>query len=562
MKLSELGQDDPNKPMKLSDVTKPEATTLPEVGRGRTAFDQSMQGATYGTADELQNMMGALIAHHVTGEDYHDLLHEATDNSNKRLEAETKQHPTLSGAAQLAGAIALPGAGEAKILGKVAPEAIAGSKVAANAVKGIVGGAAGGGAYGAGSSQDGQRISGARKGAELGAVTGGLVSGTSSQLAKLAAPKFDKAVKTLQNAGVKLTPGQMSYNSSTLLKRAEDALGHLPIIGNNVKNRLLDSFHSFNTAAFNKALAPIGKTMPKNIDQGRASVEHASDLISAEYTKLLPKINMTIDKKFAQDNAQLMQQEVSKLSPKMQKEFSRIIKNATDGRIPKNNVIPGVTYKKIESEVSQAQHDLLQSQAPQDKELGRTLGKYVNMVRDTIDRQNPHVVGELKKVDTSYAAFKRLQEASVRRVGTQGVFSPNDLLQAIKSESTDRQFATGNGLLQDLADAGSQVLPNTIPTIEQRAHPLEIAMEGTVAALHPHAAIPAALASNALYSKPVIGVARKLANTGKIGQATRTAIEKNSGGFGATLGTLMGKQKEQQLPEVNLPKADFIPTTD
>src|ERR1700754_4595549 len=56
-----------------------------QAGIGRTAFDQGMQGATFGFADEIQDRLGAGLASLATGEKYSDLLSEARNMSKERM---------------------------------------------------------------------------------------------------------------------------------------------------------------------------------------------------------------------------------------------------------------------------------------------------------------------------------------------------------------------------------------------------------------------------------------------------------------------------------------------
>lgn len=521
-------------PKILSQLNSGLAEKADPVGRGRTAFDQSMQGATYGTADEIQNMMGALIAHHVTGEDYHSLLDQATANSQKRLKGEEDQHPTLSGASQLVGGIIGPGIGESKVLGKIAPGLSAKYKAGSNIAKGILGGSSGGAAYGAGSAQDGNRIAGAEKGAVIGGLAGGAGSGIGEGIAKIAAPKFDKAVQILQKHGVKLTPGQMSYKSAQIVKRAEDALGHIPVLGSKVKDRLIDSFHSFNTAVLNHSLAPLGKTLPSNTPMGRAAIKRTGRMISNEYDKLLPKLKFEADPLFMQERDTFLKTRVAGLPKDQQKEFNRIVKNATDKHVIPGHPMTGEDFKDIESDISHYQRKYAGSQDPTHQELAEAFDDYLDMGRNTLVRQNPTHAPKLSKINQSWAIFKQAQKASIQKSASGGLFSPHDLLIGMKNKNP-AYFASGGNDLQKLADAGAEVLPKSIPSIEggHGKSPIDLLIA------------PAAVATPALYSKAAFNAANAPAKHLAKRQAIRSAIQNGgSTGFGATLGTLSGGGSE------------------
>lgn len=76
----------------------------------RTAFDQGMQGTTFGLADEVQDRIGAGIASLATDDKYSDLLNEARNSSQNRLSSEMQNRPALSIGSQLGGALLTGGA--------------------------------------------------------------------------------------------------------------------------------------------------------------------------------------------------------------------------------------------------------------------------------------------------------------------------------------------------------------------------------------------------------------------------------------------------------------------
>lgn len=164
----------------------------PQESIGRTALDQSLQGATFGFADEITDRIGALIASGFTDESYDDLLAEARGMSKERLERQFEQNPATSILANMAGGVLTGGAlsvpkalsgtaATAGVRGAInaipkAGQAMAGS--IASGTRGVraaktAGAAATGGAlFGAGSAQEGERLSGAGAGALIGGTTG------------------------------------------------------------------------------------------------------------------------------------------------------------------------------------------------------------------------------------------------------------------------------------------------------------------------------------------------------------------------------------------------------
>jgi hypothetical protein len=86
-------------------------------------------------------------------------------------------------------------------------------------------------------------------------------------------------------------------------------------------------------------------------------------------------------------------------------------------------------------------------------------------MRQSVTRQNPTVAKELSNINSSYAMLTRIENAANRNVESGGVFTPRDLLAAVKKGDTsarDRTFARGDALFQKWAEAANKVLPKKL----------------------------------------------------------------------------------------------------
>jgi len=153
---------------------KPQAPEY-QAGIPRTILDQSLQGATFGFADEVTDRIGAGIASLVTGEKYGDLLQEARNMSKERMAAQLEQNPGTSIVSNLAGGLLTGGAAASTKAGGAIANSLRTGGTAARIGKGVASGAATGALYGAGAADDGQRLKGAGQGAVLGGMVGGAV---------------------------------------------------------------------------------------------------------------------------------------------------------------------------------------------------------------------------------------------------------------------------------------------------------------------------------------------------------------------------------------------------
>lgn len=513
------------------------------VSGSRAALDQGLSGATFGFSKDIDNVLGAAIASAYTGQPFHDVMEEAQGMTKQRMETENAQHPYISGGSQLGGALLTGGAGATTKVGSAMAKNIAQSGNLMKIAKGIGLGAASGGLSGAGSADPGHRLEGAEKGAKFGAATGGAGAATGQVLGKIIAPTFDKSVKLLRDAGVKLTPGQMSSHTVEAFKRMEGALGSVPLVGSNVRAAVRNSIESFNTAVLNKALKPIGEKMPSGIEAGRESIAKAEELIGKKYDALLPKLTFKGDQQFIDDLKVFNDTTVKKLPISQEKEFEKQINNTFENRIDHQTIeMDGKTFKKVESELSSKIRSYLKSSNPEQVELGKALNQFRGLLTESLERMNPKQAKELADINTSYAMFSRARDASINRGHTQGVFSPNDLSKAIKGASSKGAFARGDGLMQDLSDAANSVLPNTIPdsgTVERGLWATVLGGGGTL--LNPKAALGAA-AATVPYTKPGMAAVNKWANTTPTREAIRGAINTGTPLGSEVLGEFVGQK--------------------
>jgi hypothetical protein len=61
------------------------------------------------------------------------------------------------------------------------------------------------------------------------------------------------------------------------------------------------SIKTFNRAAINRSLRPIGQELPRNLVAGRDAVAFAGDRIGEVYDRVLPNVQFSIDRDFATD---------------------------------------------------------------------------------------------------------------------------------------------------------------------------------------------------------------------------------------------------------------------
>lgn len=344
-------------------------------------------------------------------------------------------------------------------------------------------------------------------GTDLGSMFGpGVVSKSMSRMAD-ALPEFDKSVQTLLNAGVKLTPG-MIWNGAA--RGVEDFMQKMPVVSNLVKNGQREGLESFNQVVINKALEPLGERLPKNVSAGRDAIAWAQEKLGDAYDKILPKLNFPVTGEFLNDMAAI-RGKASTLREAEQKQLAAFGDDIAQKFSPSGSM-SGKTYKQVESELAHAGRGLMKSQDPEQRRLGNFISEIRGAMMDNLERANPNYAGKLKDINSSYAAFIRAQDASIRRAKSGGIFSPDDLLQTIKQQSSKGAFARGDGLYQDLAESAAKILPSHVPEGLGTAGHVTLAgmLGGAVHYLDPALATAAALGS-APYTKPGLEAVRRFA---------------------------------------------------
>lgn len=312
-----------------------------------------------------------------------------------------------------------------------------------------------------------------------GTVGGAVAERLGAAAGKIIKPTFDKAQTLLMSEGVRLTPGQMIGGGG---KVVEDAMTSAPLTGNALSSGMKRSLSDFNKAGYNRALAPIGEKFEGD-KVGREGIKQVGERLSAAYEKVIPNLTFKADQEF-KDSVANLRSMAEELPQDQARQFDAIIGNRLDKRLGETGEIDGQTYKQVESELGRKAADLHSSEDAAQRQLGDAIGEVQGAMRDGLERSNPEAAGELRKINAGWAAFTRLQRAAGNRSTSGGVFTPGDLLTAVKrSDKSVRKgsFARGDALLQDLADAGQEVLSSKVPdsgtaTRSAVTRPLEAAL--------------------------------------------------------------------------------------
>jgi hypothetical protein len=292
----------------------------------------------------------------------------------------------------------------------------------------------------------------------LGAVGGAGGTAIGRGIGNVVAPKLSEAAQKLIGEGVNLTPGQMMGGA---LRKIEDKLTSVPLLGDIIDYSRTKGIEEFNKAAFKRALDPIGGTVPK--ETGRAGVEAVKTQISDAYNTLLPKMTFVPDKPLYDSLSRLDKVVVGLPKPET-KMVADNVKAIIQKHMPENGLISGGSYKAIESDLGELASNYAGSSGTEAM-VGKAYKSALGQVREALARSNPNYAEELGNINKAFANFSRIRRAG-SMANTQEMITPSQLANAVKAadESAGKgATATGKALMQDLTDAGVQVLPSKIP---------------------------------------------------------------------------------------------------
>jgi hypothetical protein len=286
-----------------------------------------------------------------------------------------------------------------------------------------------------------------------------LVKGVSRIIKPNTAPE----VQALMREGVTPTPGQILGGN---FNRAEEKAISLPFVGDAIAASRRRAAGELNTAVANRALAPIGQALPKNLS-GREAVKYVDDTLGAAYDSLLPKLTVKADQAFTQQVGSLRQMvSTGSIDPNAGKMFERILKNDVLGKFKGQNALTGQTIKQIESDLGQKISQLGGSTDADARLVADALKEVQSALRAAVMRSNPQQAKELQAINTGWANFKRMQKAASYVGAEDGMFDASQLQSAVKAldRSKDKgRFAEGGALMQDLSDNAKKVLGAKIP---------------------------------------------------------------------------------------------------
>lgn len=360
----------------------------------------------------------------------------------------------------------------------------------------------------------------------MGAAFGGAVPAVTSGLARIVSPNAstNPNLALLKAEGVRPTIGQ---SLGGWANSVEEKAQLMPILGDAITAARRSTWDDARKAALNRALEPIGKSLPKGVD-GNDAVLAVRKTLGQEYDRVLPKLTTQADAPFT-GSVMNLRNMVSQgaIDPKYTAMFDKTLQNRVLDKFQGQNSISGKTLKDTQSFLSNEINRFGASQDPDARLIGDAYKELGLQLKDLSIRSNPKYADELKAIDTGYANFKRVQKAASSVAAEDGMFSPAQLHNAVKAadKSKDKaRFSEGAALMQDLSGAAKSVLGNKINDSGTAGRLAFGAGALGTGAISP--AIPASLLGGAaMYTRPMQNLLRgAVSSRGKSAPLTADAI--------------------------------------
>jgi hypothetical protein len=500
------------------------------------------QGITFGTADEAEGFVRSILGDQT--------YKQARDQVRKELGQFRSEYPKTAYGSEIASSIAMPmgvaglaGRGIAKGGQKFAPElteairqtaAKAGQKIATAAPRTTAAlrskpAQAGymSAAYGAGAAEEMSDVP------QSMIVAGGLGAG----LQKVA-PAVTAGAAELIKKGVPLTVGQ---KFGGIAGGVEERVSGLPVADVIIGGARRRAVTGFERAAYDEALAPIGKKLPKGV-KGRDAYIKAEEIISDAYTDVLKDIKIPAPNQIMSQIPDV----ASQLESVAADRYAKIIKRELVNRVV-DDKLTGEAFKDAQSALRTEAYKFLGSTDAYQRELGEALFDTAGELTMALAKFNPQKAGNLANIDTAYSRFKPMQMAAGTK-GMAGGVTPAKLLEKVYSQS--RRFpavlARGEGRMQGLAETGADVIGTKVPDSGTVGRFAMLATLGGGAAFDPVSTGLTAGGLSALYSP--LGQA-VLAGTRRGGRDIPGIMQ----GVGATMRSpAAGGLLAQELPRVDI----------
>lgn len=296
------------------------------------------------------------------------------------------------------------------------------------------------------------------------AAVGGIATPVAAGIGSMLSGVVDPVKQRLADMGITMTPGQILGGGWNTV---ENKMTSLPLIGDLIKGAQQRGVQSFNKAAYDQVLAPLGQKYSGPV--GQEGIEGVQRAIGNAYDDALS--NMTFrasDPQFQSDITNLSGL-AQGLPAAQQHTFMNVLQNQVFGKLSPQGWMDGPTLKGVQSELSRAARGYGGDPSFDNRQLGTAIGEIKNAIDASLPRYNaPDAVQGLANANSAWANFVRLRGAagSQGAMNNGGIFTPAQFQSAVRAADKSvgkGASASGNALMQDFSQDAMGVLGKGYP---------------------------------------------------------------------------------------------------
>lgn len=388
------------------------------------------QGVGLGWGDEVE----AFVSSKFNDKSYEENL----KNIQKQIEDYKDQSPILAYGGEIAGSFlptGLAGIGLKGVtkLGQVGKTALTGAVES--------------GVYSAGAAEEGDRLKSGATGLAIGGVAGGTFSSLFPRASKVATELEKKGLKSL-TMGQKFTEGP----SGKLLKGFEETITSYIGFGGAVSEARARALSDFNKLTMLEAISPalskaelndVAKVLKRK--HGNEAFAYISEQVSKKYDDVVQKLSIPeqgIGDLENQFRSILVKQYKNIIDPQDAKKALQIFnKHLTKNTklIDDELVLKGDNLKYFEEALKKEAKDFKKAGGVTGK-IGEAFEEISSGLKSSINTYNRS--NQLNNVNKAYAGLVPLKIAVNKANKTEGIFSTNQLLDALKQADTGTKTKT------------------------------------------------------------------------------------------------------------------------
>lgn len=296
----------------------------------------------------------------------------------------------------------------------------------------------------------------------LNAAIGGAATPLMAGLGSAVQGVTDPIRQRLAAAGVTMTPGQLLGGA---WQRMEDKLTSVPVLGDFIKNGQQRSVQSFNRAAYQGALDPIGVQLPNDVGAGSNGIAYVRNQIGNVYDSIVPRASFSADQNFATD-LQAIRANLAQNAPATLHQFDNIVDNQVTGKL-QNGAMNGQQWNDSRATIAGiARNRISGNSTPDDRTLSDALGDLNDAINAGVGRSSPpDILPTLNRANAAYSQYKQLERAagSVGASNNGNVFTAAQYANGVRNGATAFQKSTNSGLNGQFASDATNVLGSKYP---------------------------------------------------------------------------------------------------